>query len=98
MTAATHTLDLTKPITDGPALREYVTMTEGEDCSVEDWKADNTVCCAECGARYIYNWSITAIERGDDGEFRCDDCAEGLETEPSYASQNRRADGFRVSL
>ena len=95
-----HGIDFAKPITDGPALAEYVTMECGEGFSVEDWKHDNTVCCADCGDRYLYNWDAQAIERSDDGEFRCEDCegGEGGEVEPTYAHQNRRAGGFRVSL
>ena len=68
-------IDFNKPITDSPALTSYVLMECGEGFSVEDWKADNTVCCANCDDRYLYNWDFEAIERGDDGVFRCDDCA-----------------------
>lgn len=91
-------IDFNKPITDSPALTSYVLMECGEGFSVEDWKADNTVCCADCGDRYLYNWDYEAIERGDDGEFRCDDCAESVEVEPSYASQNSTYWAYRGSV
>ena len=84
-----------------PQLAKRVAAEYGEPSNVENVAAflhDECVQCEECRMFWLADEETAPSDSyASEGMF-CEDCGEGMEIEPSYAYQNRSANGYRGNL
>ena len=84
-----------------PQLPKRVAAEYGEPSNVENvatFLHNECVQCEDCRMFWLVDEDTAPSDiYASEGMF-CEDCGEGMEVEPTYAHQNRRAGGYRVSL
>ena len=84
-----------------PQLAKRVAADYGEPASLENIAAflhDECAQCCECRMFWLADEVAAPSDSyASEGMF-CEDCGDGLEIEPTYAHQNRRANGYRGGL